>query len=43
METLSAILCVWLYKATCIAGATTLTWLLFKAVDIIEHPRKRRY
>ena len=41
METLSAILCVWLYKAICIAGAATLTGFLFKAVDIIEHPRKR--
>lgn len=40
METLSAILCSVLYKAICISGATTLTWLLFKVVDIIEKPKK---
>lgn len=40
METLSEILCSVLYKAICISGATTLTWLLSKVVDIIEHPKK---
>ena len=37
---LSELMRTGLYIAVCISGATTLTWLLFKVVDIIEHPKK---
>lgn len=40
--TLSVFINALLYRAVCVAGAATLTSLLFKAIYRIEHPRRKQ-
>lgn len=42
METIRVVVSVLLYWAVVLSGAATLTTGLFKAVDIIERPARKR-
>ena len=42
MHTITVTLPTWLYLTMAIAFSATFTYILFKVVDLIERPNKRR-